>query len=150
MQVLFAFNGIWYPIESGTPFRSSYLLSFFTAYALGLAIVVAVNLLVFPFSAERELRHVLVQSLQHVSTLAHLACKTYAKEIEEDEVEVRQLLVRTIRSDYLSLASHLEETSYETLWSRWGYEDLRRMITYVKGLQQALITSSSALELIDT
>lgn len=148
--VLFAFQGIYTPITESKQFDPSWLLAYFQAYAFGLAIVVAVNWIVWPYSAERELRHLLVQSLQHVSTLAHLACRTYSKEIQEDEIEVRDLLIKTIRSDYLALASHLEDCSYEVMYSRWAYADLRKMISYVKGLQQALITSSSALELIDT
>ena len=64
---------------------------FRSAYGWGIAIALVVNLLVWPVSAERECRDLLVTSLQHVSTLAHLTCKTYAKEITKDE-EVRSFL----------------------------------------------------------
>lgn len=62
---------------------------------------------------------------------------------------MRQLLVKTIRADYLALAARLEETSLEIALSRWSLKHYRDMISSVQGLQQALITSSSALDLID-
>lgn len=149
-SVLFAFQGIYTTATEHEVFAANWLLAYFQAYALGLVIVFAVNWVVFPYSAERELRQLLVSSLQNVAVLAHLLCKSYLRDIQDDEVEVRDLLVKTIRSDYLSLAGHLEDTSYEVIWSRWAYADLQQIIGFVKGLQQALITSSSALELIET
>ncbi|GAA5922333.1 uncharacterized protein JCM15063_003269 [Sporobolomyces koalae] len=147
--ILFAFGGIHYGIESGRNFDKTWFLADFEAYAWGLAISLAVNVLVFPITAERELKKLLVTSLQHVSTLAHLSCKTYAKECSDDEMEVRQLLIKTIRSDYLALTARLEETSLEILFTRWSLKHYSDMIASVQGLQQALITSSSALDLID-
>ncbi|GAA5876090.1 hypothetical protein JCM16303_007018 [Sporobolomyces ruberrimus] len=147
--ILFAFGGIYYSIESETRFDKSWFLASFEAYAWGIAIALAVNVLVYPVTAERELKKLLVTSLQHVSTLAHISCKTYEKTCSEDEAEVRQLLIKTIRSDYLALAARLEETSLEILFTRWSLKHYKDMISSVQGLQQALITSSSALDLID-
>ncbi|BGP12619.1 hypothetical protein JCM10213_008755 [Rhodosporidiobolus nylandii] len=146
--VIFAFNGIYGTITTGG-FDKAFFLANFEAYAWGIAIVFCVNLLVLPMTSEHELRRLLVTSLQHVSTLAHLTCKTYAREIDEDEMEVRQVLVKTIRADYLALTSRLEETSYEILVSRYSLKHYGDMIRSVQGLQQALITSSSALDMID-
>ncbi|GAA6006426.1 hypothetical protein JCM10207_004930 [Rhodosporidiobolus poonsookiae] len=146
--VLFAFNGIYSSLEFGT-FDRSFLLANFEAYAWGMAIALGVNLLVLPITSEQELRRLLVTSLQHVSTLAHLTCKTYAREVDDDEMEVRQVLVKTIRSDYLALTSRLEETSYEIMITRYSLKQYGDMIRAVQGLQQALITSTSALDLID-
>ncbi|GAA5951640.1 hypothetical protein JCM21900_000535 [Sporobolomyces salmonicolor] len=147
--VLFAFNGIYTSIISGHRFDKQWLVAELEAYAWGMAIALCVNLLVWPITSEQELRKLLVTSLQHVSTLAHLSCKTYAKEINEDEIEVRQLLVRTIRSDYLALTARLDETSLEVLYTRWSLKHYSDMISAVQGLQQALITSSSALDMMD-
>ncbi|GAA5969341.1 hypothetical protein JCM11641_007557 [Rhodosporidiobolus odoratus] len=146
--VIFAFNGIYGSVSIGG-FDKQFFLANFEAYAWGMAIALGVNLIVLPVTSEQELRRLLVTSLQHVSTLAHLTCKTYAKEIDEDEVEVRQVLVKTIRSDYLSLTSRLEETSFEILYTRYSLKHYFDMIRIVQGLQQALTTSSSALDLID-
>ncbi|GAA5898692.1 hypothetical protein JCM6882_000900 [Rhodosporidiobolus microsporus] len=147
--VIFAFNGIYGSIEYGG-FNKQFFLANFEAYTWGIAISLVVNLVVLPMTAEQELRRLLVTSLQHVSTLAHLTCKTYARDVDKDEMEVRQVLVKTIRSDYLALTSRLEETSYEILVSRYSLKRYGDMIRGVQGLQQALITSSSALDLIDT
>ncbi|SGY30718.1 BQ5605_C002g01176 [Microbotryum silenes-dioicae] len=153
--VLFAFNGIYSPIElakqSGRlAFESSWLLAYFQAYGYGLVISLAVNFFVYPTQSSAELNTLLIASLQHISSLAHLTCKAYSKEIEADEEQVRSMLVQTIRSDYLALASRLEETAYEVrLHSQFRLVDWQDMIAKVQGLQQALITSSSALDLID-
>ncbi|SCV68777.1 BQ2448_898 [Microbotryum intermedium] len=153
--VLFAFNGIYSPIELGVQtgrlaFESSWLLAYFQAYGYGLVICLAVNLLVYPTQSSAELNTLLIASLQHISSLAHLTCKAYSKEIDADEEQVRSVLVQTIRSDYLALASRLEETAYEVrLHSAFRFVDWKDMIAKVQGLQQALITSSSAMDLID-
>ncbi|GAA6062409.1 hypothetical protein JCM10212_006195 [Sporobolomyces blumeae] len=147
--ILFSFGGIFHGLDVVTGFDKRWFLSDFAAYAWGIAISLVVNVVVYPVTAEYELRKLLVTSLQHVSTLAHLSCKTYAKECSEDEAEVRQLLIKTIRSDYLALTARLEETSLEVLYTRWSLKHYAEMMQSVQGLQQALITSSSALDLID-
>lgn len=103
----------------------------------------------WPITSESELRRLLVTSLQHVATLAHLTCKTYARELDRDELDVRQVLVKELRSDYLALSARLEETSYEVVLSSWSLAQYANMIRAVQGLQQALITASSAMDLID-
>ncbi|KAM0793227.1 hypothetical protein ACM66B_000693 [Microbotryomycetes sp. NB124-2] len=147
--ILFAFNGIYDPILSNRTFDRSWLLANFAAYAWGIAIAFVVNLVVWPVTSEQELRRLLVQSLHHVSALAHLTCKTYAREILESEIEVRRLLVQTIRTDYLALSARFDEAGWELPFSRWLYSDWKQMIARVQGLQQALITSASALEAMD-
>ncbi|KAK4054888.1 hypothetical protein OIV83_000812 [Microbotryomycetes sp. JL201] len=147
--VLFAFNGIYDPILGDRTFDRSWLLSNFAAYAWGIAIVFIINLVVWPVTSEQELRRLLVQSLHHVSALAHLTCKTYAREVLEPEIEVRRLLVHIIRTDYLALAARFDEAGWELPWSRWTFNDWKQMIARVQGLQQALITSASALEAMD-
>ncbi|BGP28691.1 hypothetical protein JCM10296v2_000427 [Rhodotorula toruloides] len=145
--VLFSFNGIYGSITEGG-FNKQFFLANAVAYLWGMAISLGVNLIVWPFTAEAELRQLLVTSLQHVSTLAHLTCKTYARELDQDEVDVRQVLVKALRSDYLALNGRLDETSFEITFSRWSLKHYRDMIKAVQGLQQALITSSSAIDLI--
>ncbi|BGP21516.1 transmembrane protein [Rhodotorula toruloides] len=145
--VLFSFNGIYGSITEGG-FNKQFFLANAVAYLWGMAISLGVNLIVWPFTAEAELRQLLVTSLQHVSTLAHLTCKTYARELNQDEVDVRQVLVKALRSDYLALNGRLDETSFEITFSRWSLKHYRDMIKAVQGLQQALITSSSAIDLI--
>lgn len=125
--------------------------------------------------------------MNHVSTLAHLTCKTYAREISSDEKvsalvapsrltladlahqDVRDYLIETIRQDYSALTAKTEEASFEILYTQWKMETFLGIAKNVQGLQQvgslralrkttfadvlltqALITSSSALDLIDT
>ena len=49
-----------------------YLLQYLKAYAWGAAIVLSVNLSVFPRMSERELRQTIVTSLEHLATFAAL------------------------------------------------------------------------------
>lgn len=145
-------------------FSKDALLGYFQAYAWGIAIAIGVNLLVWPVSAEQECRDLLVTSLQHVSTLAHLTCKTYAKEIDKDEEvrlprgapirrlifvseqEVRDLLVETIRGDFGALTLRLEEASFEILYTRWSMKDYSTIIQRVRGLQQVRSLNWSLLD----
>lgn len=122
----------------------------FIAYAWGIAIALGVNVLVFPTTAEEQLRGLLVTSLQHVATLAHLTCKTFARELDAEESEVRQVLAKSLRSDYLALDAQLDEMKYELAVSKYSLRHFREMIGAVQALQQALITSSSATDLIDS
>ncbi|GAA5968646.1 hypothetical protein JCM8115_003668 [Rhodotorula mucilaginosa] len=147
--VLFSFNGIYRTITTGE-FRRELLLADFIAYAWGIAIALGVNVLVFPTTAEEQLRGLLVTSLQHVATLAHLTCKTFARELDAEESEVRQVLAKSLRSDYLALDAQLDEMKYELAVSKYSLRHFREMIGAVQALQQALITSSSATDLIDS
>lgn len=122
----------------------------FIAYAWGIAIALGVNVLIFPTTAEEQLRSLLVTSLQHVATLAHLTCKTFARELDAEESEVRQVLAKSLRSDYLALDAQLDEMKYELAVSKYSLRHFREMIGAVQALQQALITSSSATDLIDS
>ncbi|KAL8280649.1 hypothetical protein RQP46_006972 [Phenoliferia psychrophenolica] len=83
--VLFAFQGTYTSIAADPSESNSWLLAYFQSYAWGIAIVLVVNLLCWPVSSEGELGSLLVDSMQHVSTLAHLTCKLYAREIDPDE-----------------------------------------------------------------
>lgn len=64
----------------------------------GFAIVLGVNILVFPISSEYQLRELLVLSLEHVSTFAHLIAKTYDLQISDEERVVRDALNQTVRT----------------------------------------------------
>lgn len=147
--ILFAFNGIYTPIVAGDRLDWSWLLATVEAYLWPIAVVLAVNLLIWPISAEEELRKLTRSSLTNIGTAAHLLCKTFAREIEEDEIEVRDLLLNTIRQDYLAMTARHEEMTFEIVYSSFTLQDWRHIIDRVRGLQEALLTSSSALELID-
>ncbi|KAK4703838.1 hypothetical protein P7C70_g2376, partial [Phenoliferia sp. Uapishka_3] len=67
-----------------------------------------------------------------------------------DHVDVRNLLAKSIRHDFAALTARLDEASFEICYSKWSMDDYRRMIICVQGLQQALITSTSALDLMNS
>ncbi|KAL8287029.1 hypothetical protein RQP46_004035 [Phenoliferia psychrophenolica] len=138
-SVLFAFQGIYTSIANDPKDRISWLVAYFQAYGWGMAIVLVTNLVVWPVSSESSLRELLIRSLDHVSTLAHLICKSHAREITPDERDVRDLLIETIRQDFSALTSRMEETSFEILYTRWSMSMFREMIHKIRGLQQRLL-----------
>lgn len=75
----------------GGEFNSAYLESYLKAYAWGFALVLGVNMLIFPHSSEHELRGLLVSSLHHISTLSHLIAK-----VGLIVFDPRQILMRAV------------------------------------------------------
>lgn len=120
----------------GKPFSPPYLQDYLKAYTMGGAIVLAVNFLVFPISAEKELRRTLVTSLGHVRTFAHLLAKSYCITITEEERDVRDGLSQSIRADFGILQQKLGSTALEINYSNFSMEDYRRMIDWTNRLQQ--------------
>jgi hypothetical protein len=55
---------------------------------------------IFPVSTERELRELIVQSLERISTFTHLIAKTYSLEINQEERAARDALSQSIRADF--------------------------------------------------
>ena len=125
-------------------FSAAYLQSYLIAFAYGFALVLVVNLGIFPISAERQFRIFLVQSLERISTLAHLVSKvsllslsavcasvrpsdvdsqTYTLEINDEERVVRDTLHQSIRADFGFLQSSLADVSLELNWTRWSMQD---------------------------
>jgi hypothetical protein len=102
--------------------------------------VLGVNFIVWPISAESELRRTLVSSLEHISTLGHLLAKTYTMSITEDEKAVRDGLAQSLRvcsnphlnrfrpltlqqTDFGSLTQRIQETLIEINWSEYSMTD---------------------------
>lgn len=79
LGIIMSFSGIYTSVLLKT-FAPEYLTSYLISYAWGFALVLVVNVLVFPVSAERELREALVSSLERISTLAHLIAKVDASD----------------------------------------------------------------------
>lgn len=103
LGILFSFQGIYQTIvrPTGTndlSFSSASLASYVETYFWGLAIALVSNVLVWPISAEYECRELLVTSLQHLSILAHLTCKTHDKSIDLGEAVRTIHRVKLVRS----------------------------------------------------
>jgi hypothetical protein len=78
--ILVGFSGIYTSYLEGG-FEPDYLAAYLEAYAWGAAVVFFVSICVFPMSSEKELRSMLVGSLQHTASFADLIIKTFALEI---------------------------------------------------------------------
>ncbi|KAG0142002.1 hypothetical protein CROQUDRAFT_67719 [Cronartium quercuum f. sp. fusiforme G11] len=139
--ILMSWNGISTTVNSPTrQFNSGSLISYLTAYLWGAAIVLFINVSVFPHTAEKELRMTLAASLDHCRTFACLLSKTYRLEIDEEETRVREDLAQSIRADFSILQTKMSETSVEIIWSKWSMSDYHRMVHKTRAMQQILTT----------
>lgn len=111
----------------------------------GFAIVLVVNALVLPHSSEKELREILVISLEHISTFSHLIGKTYSLEISDEERVARDNLNQSIRADMGVLAQRYGQAGLEINYTRWKMKDYGFMVAKVRAMQHGLITSYSSL-----
>ncbi|KAH7097462.1 hypothetical protein BKA62DRAFT_774265 [Auriculariales sp. MPI-PUGE-AT-0066] len=146
--VLMAFNGIYTSVLLGG-YSADYLISYLEAYALGAAIVLFVNIVVWPTSAEKELRRTLVLSLEHVGTLSHLLSKTYTMTITEDEKKVRDHLALSLRADFGFLTQKIQDTMIEVNFSQYSMRDYSEFVLRTRALQLAAISAHSSLVGVD-
>lgn len=101
-------------------FDPTYLLEYLKSYAWGSAIVLAVNILVFPRTSEQELRQAMATSLEHIATFAALLGKAYALTSTPEDNAARELLSETIKADFTFLTQKIDETSIEINWSKFS------------------------------
>ncbi|KAG8728006.1 hypothetical protein FRC11_011969, partial [Ceratobasidium sp. 423] len=135
LAILMSFNGIYTSIMLGNGFNSNYLKEYIKSYMWGSAIVLFVNMCIFPISSERELRQLLVVSLEHVATYSHLLAKTYTLTITDEERDARARLAQTIRADFGLLTMKMAETSAEINWSRWSMDDYLVFVAKTRAVQ---------------
>ncbi|TNY20614.1 hypothetical protein DMC30DRAFT_416809 [Rhodotorula diobovata] len=143
--IILAFSGIYTSVLSGGVFVPEYLEAYLEAYCWGFAIVLVVNALVLPHSSEKELREILVISLEHISTFSHLIGKTYSLEISDEERVARDNLNQSIRADMGVLAQRYGQAGLEINYTRWKMKDYGFMVAKVRAMQHGLITSYSSL-----
>ncbi|KAH9456906.1 hypothetical protein Pst134EA_020814 [Puccinia striiformis f. sp. tritici] len=144
--VSMSWNGVYTSTSSPTrQFSPDLLKSFLQSFAWGGAIVVLVNMLIFPHSSEAELRTTLVHSIGHIRTFAYLIKKTYWCTITDEESKVRDNLVQLIRADFNILQAKLDRTFFGITYSKWSGDDYKKMIQITKSMQQSLISTQSNL-----
>ncbi|KAJ1303164.1 hypothetical protein OPQ81_011365 [Rhizoctonia solani] len=150
LAILMSFNGVYTSILLGAGFNATYLKEYIKSYLWGSSIVLFVNMFIFPISSERELRQLLVMSLEHVATYSHLLAKTYTLTITDEERDARARLAQTIRADYGLLTMKMAETSAEINWSRWSMDDYLAFVAKTRAVQLSLITSHTSISNIHT
>ncbi|KAH8929027.1 hypothetical protein BT69DRAFT_1276681 [Atractiella rhizophila] len=142
--ILMSFNGIYTSLLVGG-FNVNYMTSYLKAYLWGGAIVVFVNVFVFPRTSERELRQTLDLSLEHIRIFSHLLAKTYSLTITPEEVKIRDELNASIRADIGVLQAKLGESLIEINYSKWSLNDYRQMVAKTREMQQSLLATWSSL-----
>ncbi|KAG8991645.1 hypothetical protein FRB93_002632 [Tulasnella sp. JGI-2019a] len=119
LGILMSFNGVYNGYLVGKKFDHLYMLSYFYAYLWGAAIVLFVNIFVFPVTAERELRELMVLSLEHLETFGLLIYKSYTMNISLEDKALRDSLAQSIRADFGRMSGKLAESALEVNWSRF-------------------------------
>ncbi|EGG03448.1 uncharacterized protein MELLADRAFT_90177 [Melampsora larici-populina 98AG31] len=148
--ILMSWNGITTTVNApGRQFSSDSLISYLTAYLWGGAIILFVNIFVFPHTAEKELRIALAASLDHCRVFFCLLSKTYRLEINEEETRVRDELAQSIRADFNILQGIMTETRIEIVWSKWSMSDYNLMVHKTRTIQQILTTVHTNLQSLD-
>ncbi|CCA70282.1 hypothetical protein PIIN_04221 [Serendipita indica DSM 11827] len=145
LAILMTFNGIYTSLLMNGAFSPTYLLEYLKAYCWGAAIVLAVNVLIFPMSSERELRKTMVTSLEHIATFAALIGKAYTLTGTPEDKAARDLLSQTIKADFTFLSQKIDETSVEVNWSRYSMQDYQLLTDRIRQLQRTLITAHISL-----
>ena len=112
-------------------FSSTYLLEYLKSYAWGAAIVLAVNILIFPRTSERELRSTIMTSLEHLATFAALIGKAYTLTGTAEDKAARELLSQTVKADFTFLTQKIDETSIEINWSRYSMEGKNSPVNFL-------------------
>lgn len=137
LGLLVAFSGIYTSVLLGGRFQPEYLESYLIAYAWAFALVLFVAIAIFPVSAERELRELLVQSLERVSMFTHLIAKTYSLEISDEERKVRDALGQSIRADFVFSQTKMSQARMELVaFSRNSMSDYARILGRLRQMQQ--------------
>src|SRR4051794_27834675 len=103
-------------VNNDNAFLPMFLLADAASSLFGLAVALAVNLLVFPTTSEKELRQMLVTSLSHIEELSGLIAKAYAMIAMESEMEKGEVMMQIMRADYIALNRILEDTAVEINW----------------------------------
>ncbi|KAG8991643.1 hypothetical protein FRB94_000915 [Tulasnella sp. JGI-2019a] len=149
LAILMSFNGIYTSYVLGGKFDKKYLFAYLESYLWGIAITAFVSLCVFPITAERELRKVLIVSMEHMETFGMLISKSYLMIITPEEKILRDSVAQTIRADIGLLNQKLNETTLEINWSRWSLDDYRVIIGKIRAVQQALISTHSSVTVLE-
>ncbi|KAG8888779.1 hypothetical protein FRB98_006791 [Tulasnella sp. 332] len=149
LAILMSFNGIYTSSVLGGKFDKRYLFAYLESYMWGMAITAFVSLCVFPVTAEKELRKVLIVSMEHLETFGMLISRSYLMIITPEEKILRDSVAQTIRADFGLLNQKLNETTLEINWSMWSLEDYRVIIGKIRAVQQALISAHSSVQVLE-
>ncbi|CAG8528367.1 538_t:CDS:10 [Ambispora gerdemannii] len=109
------------------------------AFLLGLALSLVINLLLWPDSAEFELRRQLIRSLDNINTFNNLNIKSYLLTIAPSEKEHRDDLAHSIRADVQTLSTLLRTADSEISYSEFSLKEYTGFVAQIKRLQQYLL-----------
>ncbi|KZO91828.1 hypothetical protein CALVIDRAFT_332237 [Calocera viscosa TUFC12733] len=113
------------------------------AYFWGIAVVIFVNLFVFPTSCEEIWRCTTISALQHMDTLSRLLLQSYSGNLAETDVRLRAELVGQLRREIDVIDQMLGGTYLEVMWSRWSMHDLADHTKVLHNLHEALMNISA-------
>ncbi|KAG9293273.1 hypothetical protein G9A89_010644 [Geosiphon pyriformis] len=114
-------------------------------YLIGSGIALLINILIWPDSAESELRIKLMDSLDNLSTFNTLMIKTYLLTLTEEDKHARDKIAKVVRQDIATLMRMLDEADCEITYSEFSMKNFKGWVSKIKRLHQFLLALHSNL-----
>ncbi|KAI8459218.1 hypothetical protein BY996DRAFT_4098566 [Phakopsora pachyrhizi] len=146
--VLMTWSGIYvsFITDVKTKFPVEHLKSIVLAYLCGAVITLVVNLLIFPRSAEKELRTTLVKSLESLKSIVQIFENIYIFQISEDQIKKLHGLTQSIRNDSNELQAQFDQTFIDISFSRRSFSEYEEIVKQTRNLQRWILLGFSTLE----
>ncbi|CAG8544133.1 7075_t:CDS:10 [Ambispora leptoticha] len=145
------FGGAWYALLDGGlgSSKAAMIVVLSIVYLVGIVVtqppklasetVITINLLLWPDSAENELRRKLICALDNINTFNNLNIKSYLLSITTSEKQRRNDLARSIRADVQTLSTLLQTADSEISYSEFSLKEYASFVAQIKRLQQYLL-----------
>ncbi|KAI8459222.1 hypothetical protein BY996DRAFT_4098727 [Phakopsora pachyrhizi] len=146
--VLMTWNGVYvsFITDAKSKFPVEHLKSIALAYLCGAVITLVVNLLIFPRSAEKELRTTLVKSLESLKCFVQTFENIHIFQISEDQIKKLHGLTQSIRNDSNELQAQFDQTFIDISFSRMSFSDYEEIVKQTRFLQRWVLSGFSTLE----
>ncbi|TPX74626.1 hypothetical protein CcCBS67573_g04115 [Chytriomyces confervae] len=135
----------------GELFDSNFLISTIKSYMIGIAICLAVNVLIFPDLAAPHLNQQFRSVVENLSSLLNSMLKTVnglesLQEEYEAGVAERTVLVAKIQRDFGAIEMMIDQASGEISYSLYSIKDYNRILKSCKGLSAVLFSFNTSLK----
>ncbi|KAJ1548983.1 hypothetical protein HK405_011835 [Cladochytrium tenue] len=129
----------------GNTFDANYLGSAVTAFLIGNAINLFVNLTVFPSSAAALLAAKIADSFDTVSLLTSETLKCYSLDVSGLASRNRSVLAKKLREQVAACEKLAPQVATELYWSKLGVDDFRTLLHRLDAVSSALSAIDTAL-----
>ncbi|RUP47226.1 hypothetical protein BC936DRAFT_145980 [Jimgerdemannia flammicorona] len=136
---IMGFQGLYGAVTQGV-FNQTLMLESLYAFFLGIAINTAVNVFLFPHTAETDLRQQLAISCINLSKFNSYIIKTYLLTISPEEISDRDRLSHVLTAERALLTRALNQVDSEVTYSEFSLKDYAIFVRSIHILQQYLLS----------